>query len=77
MFAIAVKSLGRGSPRWSVTSPNAEPASIAGLPVAGASVRVGPPLAASASSSGFAFDGEPVIVPSSSATLSSSRCSYP
>ena len=60
-FAIALKSNGRGRPRWSVVSPKAEPASITGLPSAGAIVWVGPPLSWSGPSSGSAVSGEPTI----------------
>ena len=45
---------GRTSPRWSRVSPNAAPASIAGLFWAGAMVGVGPPLLPSGPSRGSA-----------------------
>ena len=62
-FGIPRKSDGRGSPRWSVANPNATPASMTGLPSAGAIVCVGPPLAWSGPSSGSAVSGEPMTIP--------------
>src|SRR4051794_39827056 len=54
---------GREMPRWSAFGqPSASPPSIAGLPGRSAIVGVGPPLPASAASSGSAFGRSPAAV---------------
>jgi hypothetical protein len=74
---MPANSTGRGSPRWSVASPNESPASITGLSATGAIVSVGPPLSANGPSIGPAVRGEPEIVPSSRAAIVWTRSKWP
>jgi hypothetical protein len=56
-----------------MSAPNAEPASMTGLPAAGSRVCVGPPLSASGPSWGSAVSGEPVMVAAPTAWAESTR----
>ncbi len=62
-FGSDGKSDGRARPRWSIVNPGADPASITGLPSAGAIVGVSPPFAVSEPSSGSPVNAEPDTVP--------------